>query len=110
MSKSKSMKIPSGMQIYCLADKKHYSINQLNNVDVQGYVQGKEGMEWMSVNNLKGKQAKRFRIVGQTPSGKMVSRFISKEVAGSGILGKLFGLPNGEIPLLSQIPLVGALF
>jgi Domain of unknown function (DUF5679) len=41
--------------------------------------------------------------------GTKKSRFVSNQV-GEGILGSLLGLPGGKIPLLSDIPLLGALF
>ena len=39
-------------------------------------------------------------------------RFVSKKDVqnGSGLIGKLLGLPGGKVPVLSSIPLVGALF
>ena len=38
-------------------------------------------------------------------------RFVGKNELqnGSGLLGKLLGLPGGKIPVLSNIPLIGAL-
>jgi hypothetical protein len=38
--------------------------------------------------------------------GKMKSKFISKK-EGEGLLGKLFKLPGGKIPVLGDIPLIG---
>ena len=35
-------------------------------------------------------------------------RFVSQ--SGSGLLGKLFGLPGGKIPVLGDVPLIGGLF
>ena len=40
--------------------------------------------------------------------GKMKARFVSKTV-GEGLLGKLFKLPGGKIPVLGDIPLIGKL-
>lgn len=34
--------------------------------------------------------------------------FISKKT-GEGLLGKLLGLPNGKVPILSDIPIIGKL-
>lgn len=81
----------SGMTIYCLADKRHYPISEL------------EGVKVLQSNG-------RSRIVGVTPSGHKVSRFISKQMAGSGLLGKLFNPGTGELfPGSSNIPLLGML-
>ena len=38
--------------------------------------------------------------------GKMKARFVSKK-EGEGLLGKLFKLPGGKIPVLGDIPLIG---
>jgi hypothetical protein len=38
--------------------------------------------------------------------GKMKSRFVSKK-EGEGLLGNLFKLPGGKIPVLGDIPLIG---
>lgn len=81
----------SGMTIYCLADKRHYPISEL------------EGVKVLQSNG-------RSRIVGVTPSGHKVSRFISKQMAGSGLIGKALGMPDGKIPVLGDIPLLGMLF
>ena len=40
--------------------------------------------------------------------GKQKSRFVSKK-EGEGLLGKLFKLPGGKIPVLGDIPLIGKL-
>ncbi len=39
---------------------------------------------------------------------KMKSRFVSKK-EGEGLLGRLFKLPGGKIPVLGDIPLIGNL-
>jgi len=52
----------------------------------------------------------RYRMHGQCiHCGTNKSKFVSRQHA-EGILGNLFGLPGGKIPILSDIPLVGALF
>ena len=87
MSKSRKQ-----MSIYSLSEKKHYDISLLKNVE--------------TIKTANG----RYRLQGVTPSGKVVSRFISKQMAGSGLLGNLFQTQNGELwPGSSQIPLLGAL-
>jgi hypothetical protein len=87
----KKQNVPaSGMKIYSLSEKRHYDISELSGVKVV-------------------KSGNRHRIVGVTPGGKSVSRFLSKEMAGSGLLGSLIGMPDG-IPGLSTLPIIGALF
>jgi hypothetical protein len=39
---------------------------------------------------------------------KQKARFVSKQ-EGEGLLGKLFKLPGGKIPVLGDIPLIGKL-
>lgn len=43
-----------------------------------------------------------------TSCGRKKSRFISMK--GHGLIGKALGLKNGKIPILGDIPLLGALF
>ncbi len=53
----------------------------------------------------------RYRLAGTCPNGHKVSQFITKQQAqGSGLLGNLLGMPDGKIPLLSDLPLIGGLF
>jgi len=52
----------------------------------------------------------KLRIKGVDQNGHKISKFISyNEASGSGLLGSLLGFPGGQIPGLSQIPLVGSL-
>lgn len=37
-------------------------------------------------------------------------RFLPNDYEGSGLLGSLLGFPDGKVPLLSSLPLVGGLF
>ena len=78
-------------EIYSLSEKKIYHISKLTNIE--------------KITTANG----RLRVQGITPGGKVVSKFISKEMAGSGLLGNLLGMPDG-IPGLSNLPLIGALF
>jgi hypothetical protein len=74
---------------YCLSEKRHVKI--LN----PQYVKTRKGT---------------VRVSGTDEAGHKVSRFISKkEIEGSGILGKLLGMPDGKIPIVSDIPIIGAL-
>jgi hypothetical protein len=51
----------------------------------------------------------KYRVVGKcSECGITKSTFTSKRT-GDGILGKLLGLPNGKVPILSDIPLIGSL-
>lgn len=38
------------------------------------------------------------------------SLFVPKNYDGAGIIGQLLGLPNGQVPVLGQLPVLGALF
>lgn len=52
----------------------------------------------------------RYRMIGVCGKcGINKSKFISSQ-KGEGLLGKLFGAPGGKIPLLGDLPLIGALF
>ena len=52
----------------------------------------------------------KYRMTGKCSScGNKKSKFISSQT-GQGILGNLLSLPGGRIPVLSDIPLLGALF
>ena len=55
----------------------------------------------------------RYIVKGTDQYGHKVNTFVSKDFAaqhGEGLLGQALGLPNGEIPILSKIPLLGMLF
>ncbi len=53
----------------------------------------------------------RYRFAGTCPNGHKVSQFVTRaEAQGSGLLGNLLGLPNGRVPVLSDLPLIGGLF
>jgi hypothetical protein len=89
-------------QIYSLSEKKPYFISDLLDVEPLQTANG------------------RYRLQGVTPSGKVVSKFIDRaeydrrknkkgKKDGDGLLGNLLGLPDGKIPLLSDIPGLGAL-
>lgn len=52
----------------------------------------------------------KYRMTGQCNScGNKKSKFISSQT-GQGILGNLLGLPGGKIPMLGDLPILGALF
>ena len=61
--------------------------------------------------NVSVKRAKNGRLY-QTGTcgvcGKRKSMFISR--SGSGLIGNALGLPNGKVPILGDIPLIGGLF
>ena len=80
-------------EIFCVQCKKSY---KLKNISDKHFVKTKNH---------------RLRLVGKCPLGHNISKFVSKEMAnGSGLLGKLLGMPNGElIPGDSNIPIIGAL-
>ena len=49
-------------------------------------------------------------VMGKCPScSKGIATIVSKKQAGSGILGSLLGFPEGKIPVVSDIPLIGQL-
>jgi len=51
----------------------------------------------------------RYRLHGHCADcGSKKSKFVNQQT-GEGLLGKLLGLPNGKIPILSDIPLIGAI-
>lgn len=85
-------KMQVNMTVYCLPERRHYKVSELKNAKMVT-------------------SGKRYRIVGMTPSGYTVSRFISKnEAQGSGLIGQALGMPGGKIPILGDIPLLGMLF
>ena len=46
-----------------------------------------------------------------TVCGKGKSTFVSRgSRRGDGLIGNVLGLPNGKIPILGDIPLIGGLF
>ena len=117
------------MEIYSLVEKKRYQLSELSNIDTQKYIPVSQltpadVKKYTAANKgkpLKGAfvsvkdpkyvkiPSKRFRVIGITPGKKTVSKFISKETAGSGLIGSLIGMPDG-IPGLSSLPIIGALF
>lgn len=53
---------------------------------------------------------KLYRLTGKCEvCGTMKSKFLSKN-QGEGILGNLLGAPGGKLPILGDIPILGALF
>jgi len=84
-------KTQKNLTSYCVSCKKHIHIQNPHIIKTK--------------NN-------RMRLAGTCPyCHHNVSRFISNaEAHGSGLLGSLLGMPNGKVPLLSDLPLVGGLF
>ena len=64
--------------------------------------------------NVTVKRAKNRRMYQTgtcTVCGKQKSMFVTQGVTrGRGVLGKALGLPNGKVPFLGDIPLIGGLF
>jgi len=87
--KQAKQKLPNVM-IYSVGDRKSFNINDLQNI------------------NIFTDQNGRYRITAISPYGKKINSYLSKE--GTGLLGNLFGRPDGELfPGAAKIPLLGAL-
>ena len=72
----------------------------------------KKQQPWSGKPNLVRTKNNRVALSGAcSRCGTKMFRFIGKNElqSGSGLLGKLLGLPGGKIPVLSNIPLIGAL-
>lgn len=78
--------------IYCVKDKR-------KTPDVPG-----------SARVVVRKNGRKALVTQCAVCGIQKQRFLPKNYEGSGILGNLLGLPNGKVPLLGDIPIVGALF
>lgn len=79
-------------QIYCVKEKRFTP-----NVPGTGHI-------------VMRKNGRRSLVAKCASCGIQKQKFVAKDFNGAGILGNLLGLPNGKIPLLSDLPLVGALF
>ena len=68
-----------------------------------------------NVTVRRAKNGRMYQTGTCTVCGKGKSMFVSggsrrKGRRGDGLLGKALGLPNGKIPFLGDIPLIGGLF
>ena len=68
-----------------------------------------------NVTVRRAKNGRMYQTGTCTVCGKGKSTFISRDGRtgsrrGDGLIGNVLGLPNGKIPILGDIPLIGGLF
>lgn len=83
---------------------------KVNGVDSSMYCLSCRQMTGTSNPQVSQTKNGKYRMSGKcSECNSAKSRFVSRQT-GEGLLGKLFGAPGGKIPLLGDLPLVGALF
>lgn len=85
----KKKKLNGNMKIYCIKCKDYTDTKNIHHVTLKN-----------GTHAIQGNCA---------ICGTKKTRFISKK-QGEGLLGSLLGLPDGKIPLLGDLPIVGQLF
>ena len=64
-----------------------------------------------NVTVRRAKNERKYQTGTCTVCGKGKSMFVSgSSRRGDGLIGNVLGLPNGKIPILGDIPLIGGLF
>ena len=64
-----------------------------------------------NVTVRRAKNGRMYQTGTCTVCGKGKSMFVSRGGRrGDGLIGNVLGLPNGKIPILGDIPLIGGLF